>query len=128
MFSDEEINTMKLNLDNPSIEFCYVLLNTGLRLNELFSLQAVNLEADLENLKPLILKPFYTLGKTIYGYIHLESQMQNPEKKYFRDKKGHISRKPLKCRKAITAEDNRIVPITDKLTWEILLKLRRFYH
>src|SRR5690606_10632255 len=71
-----------------------------------------------------ILKPFYAMGRSVYGYIRLESQMENSHRKDFRDHNDHISRKPLKCRDEISPENNRIIPITDKLTWEILVKYR----
>jgi hypothetical protein len=125
LITTQEINSLRLNLDKISHEFFYVLLNTGCRLNELYSLQAVNVENDLSNLKPLILKPFQSLGKSIFGYIRLESQIVNSKKKNFRNDNGGILRKPLKCRKTISAKNNRIIPITDKLTWDILLKYRR---
>ena len=59
IISPEEIENLRMQLENPSLEFLYVLIHTGLRLNELFSCQAVNVESDLSRLKPLILKPFY---------------------------------------------------------------------
>lgn len=111
--------------NNESLKFLYVLLKTGLRLNELFSLQAVCIEADLSNLKPLILRPFETIGFHLYGYIRLESQISNPNPKNVRDQNGHIARKPLKCRKKIGQENHRIIPIFDKRAWDILVKFRR---
>ena len=125
LISNEEIESIKRHLDDPSLEFLYVLLNSGLRLNELKSLQLTGVEINLSNLKPLILKPFYTLGKTIFGYIRLESQIENSEKRNYRNEIGCITRKPLKCRKKISPENHRIIPITDELTWGILLKYRR---
>src|SRR5690606_17074046 len=78
---------------NESLEFFYVLLKTGLRLNELFSLQGACVDIDLSRLDPLILKPFEKMGMKIYGYIRLESQIKNPHPLNFRGNNGEIIRK-----------------------------------
>lgn len=122
---NEQHHLVSMMDGDESLEFYYILLNTGLRLNELFSLQAACVDDQIDKLKPLILKPFQTMGLHIFGYIRLESQVTNPHPLDIRDESGAINRKPLKCRKKISQENHRIIPIYDKKAWDILVKYRR---
>src|SRR5690606_32858136 len=91
LITDTEIQSIELVMaDDVVLEFLYVLLNTGMRLNELFSLQAVNVEEDLSDLEPHILKPFEILKVKIYGYIRLESQIYKPKRRNIREVGGRL--------------------------------------
>lgn len=107
-----------------SREFLIVLMNTGMRFMELYSLQFTGVEKGGDGIVPALKRPFEKLGLTIHGYIRLESQAK--KKFAIRDPKtGKIERKPLKSKKKISVENNRYIPITDSETWDILLKNRR---
>lgn len=56
-----------------------------------------------------------------YGYLSLESQVSNAT--HIRRLDKSVSRKPLKGRRRIDANSGRIIPITDKKTFNILAKL-----
>lgn len=104
-----------------SKDFFIVLYNTGMRFNELYSLPITAIHKGDEKVMDSIKKPFKKLGKTIYGYIYLESQMK--EQSEYRDKNtGNIKRKPLKSKNGISHANSRTIPITDLETWEILRK------
>lgn len=123
LIQPEEYDSLKKALDS-SRDFFIVLMNTGMRIMELYSLQFSNVFKGHKDLDDTLKKPYEHMDKTIYGYIRLESQMKL--KYAFRDKKnGTIKRKPLKSKPKISPEYNRIIPITDPETWEILLKNRR---
>lgn len=62
--NEQEYLTAVMN-GNESLEFLYILLKTGLRLNELFSLQAVCVDMNLSHLNSLILKPFENKTKRL---------------------------------------------------------------
>lgn len=120
VITESEFENLKKSL-GLSKEFFIVLYNTGMRFNELYSLPVSAIHKGSDNIKDLIKKPFRTLGKTIYGYIYLESQIKN--KTSYRDNKtGHIGRKPLKSKDKICHANSRTIPITDLETWEIIKK------
>lgn len=118
-----EFAHLKVVLED-SRNFFITLMNSGLRVHELYSLQFSNVFKGDKDLDETLKLPFKQMGVTIYGYIRLESQMV---KKYaFRNvKTGTIARKPLKSKPKIAAEYNRVIPITDPETWEILVENRR---
>ena len=57
-------------------------------------------------------------GLKCFGYISLESQLSNTVKP--RKSDGIVGRKPLKGRKRVDASASRVVPILDKVTFNIL--------
>jgi integrase len=119
----EEFKQLKRVLDQ-SRDFFIVLMNSGMRVHELYSLQFSNVFKGSKDLDDTLKKPYEQMGATIYGYIRLESQMKK-KYAYRNEKNGTIERKPLKSKEKIAAEFNRIIPITDPETWDILVENRR---
>lgn len=123
LISSSEYTQLKLKL-TTSRDFFIVLMNTGMRIHELYSLQFSNVFKGHKDLDESLRKPFEQMGATIYGYVRLESQMK--VKYAYRDlKTGRIKRKPLKSKPKIGSEFNRIIPIIDPETWDVLLENRR---
>jgi len=104
-----------------SKEYFMVLYNSGMRFHELYSLPMSAVYEDNDNFPEFMREKFTSLGKSIYGYILLESQMKYKTIKR-KKKTGHIERKPLKGRRAITFKDARIIPIMDMDTWNIIVQ------
>jgi integrase len=123
LIQPEEFKTLKKVLGS-SRDFFIVLMNTGMRITELYSLQFSNVFKGDKDLDESLVEPFNKMGETIYGYIRLESQIKN-KFGYRNEKNGTIARKPLKSKPRIASEFNRIIPIIDAETWEILVKNRR---
>jgi integrase len=117
-----EYKSLLKNLDS-SREFFIVLMNTGMRIHELYSLQFSNVFKGEKDLDATLRMPYKQMGQTIYGYVRLESQMKL--KWAYRSKNGTIARKPLKSKPRISPEYNRVIPITDPETWDILVENRR---
>lgn len=98
-------------------EFFWVLLHTGMRLNEGIGLSMADfyghdVESDfmMKALNPYKLKPI--------GCIALESQPKHRNET--RNQKGIVERKPLKSKKKIDPENARIIPIFNKKAYNIL--------
>jgi integrase len=123
LIQPSEYEALKIKLDT-SRDFFVVLMNTGMRVTELYSLQFPNIFKGSKDLDETLVMPFITMGKTIFGYIRLESQIKK-KVAYRNPKTGKISRKPLKSKPKISPQFNRIIPITDPETWDILLENRR---
>lgn len=123
LFQVEEIRTLKIKLDQ-SKQFFIVLLNTGMRIHELYSLQFSNVFKGDKDLDETLKMPYKQMGQKILGYIRLESQMK-AKYAYRNAKSGTIARKPLKSKPKIANEFNRIIPIVDEETWDILVENRR---
>lgn len=106
-----------VELDKEVAEFFWILLHTGLRLNEALGLAASHVfkgSPTEANLKKMLDR--YTIKSMIH--IILDSQ---PKKKHgFRDKDGTVSRKPMKHRRKIEPKNNRIIPVSDKRASKIL--------
>lgn len=105
-----------------SKEIFLCLLNTGMRFNEIYSLPLNALYKGDEKLSPVIKDAFYKMGKKIYGYIYLESQIKHKHRT--RNDDHSIDRKPLKSKRAISPKYARLIPIVDELTWTVLSKRR----
>jgi hypothetical protein len=100
-------------------DFFATLMGTGMRLGE-------GLGTSLADFFPgvpqnAILKNSLEKHKLkCFGYIVLESQVTTSIT--FRDKKGHVIRKPLKGRRTIDGKASRIIPILDKKVFNILAR------
>lgn len=123
LFQPEEFEMLKHALESSS-QFFIVLMNTGMRVHELYSLQFSNVFKGDKDLDETLKIPFEQMGKKIFGYVRLESQMK-AKFGYRVIKTGTIPRKPLKSKPKIGAEYNRIIPIVDEETWDILVENRR---
>lgn len=104
-------------LDNDVADFFWVLLHTGLRLNEGIGLAASHVfkgsptEANLKKM----------LGRYgIKSAIHLILDSQPRNKDEIRSKDGNVPRKPMKHRRKIEPKNNRIIPVCDKRAAKIL--------
>lgn len=101
----------------PAADFFLVAWHTGMRFNELFSLPITALfkgEIRHEKLK----KRLALLGIEYHGYIYLESQAVNDDRK--REKNGTLARKPLKGCKSIGPKNARVIPIRSREIWNVL--------
>lgn len=107
---------------SPQIaDLFWVLLNTGLRLNESLGLHLGSLQNGQPTEKNL-LQMMKRNGISCHGYIVLEDQ---PKTRDIRRKDGHIERVPLKGRKKITPKNNRIIPIENARAFNTLVRLFR---
>lgn len=123
LFQPDEYEMLKHALGISS-QFYIILMNTGMRIHELYSLPFSNVFKGDKDLDEALKMPFKQLGQKIFGYVRLESQMKL--KAAYRIKTtGTIPRKPLKSKPKIAAEYNRIIPIVDEETWNILVENRR---
>ncbi len=116
VLSDEESELLLEELakfDVKSSEIFRVLLNTGMRYNELLSLERSSIKKGEIPEKSLTKALNYGMAnKTMYCYIVLSSQID----------KSTGKRKPLKSKKQISIADSRFVPIYDKETFNILVR------
>ncbi|MCB0394385.1 MAG: site-specific integrase [Bdellovibrionales bacterium] len=99
----------------------WVLLHTGLRLNEALGLHLGSLQSGQpteRNLHQMLKRN----GINCHGYIVLEDQ---PKTRDIRRKDGHVERVPLKGRKKITPKNNRVIPVEDARTFNTLVRLFR---
>lgn len=104
--------------DELSADAFHVCLNTGMRENELFGLPLSSIFSG-EPTDDTLKKSLKMYGMACIGYIVLDSQ---PKLAKIRDLDGMVPRKPLKSKKKIEPKSNRVIPITDKLTFNILVK------
>lgn len=98
----------------------FILVNTGLRINEGLGLCLDNLiQGDVEN------KTFHEQlirhGVNYVGYISLESQPASSTN--IRDKNKIVPRKALKGRRTIDPKNNRLIPLINKQVFNTLGKL-----
>ena len=101
----------------PSADMFRLLYFTGLRSNEGFSLPMSFLYSG--NMDGILHEKLAEQDIKYYGYIVLESQCADKSRP--RNPDTHeIPRKPLKGRKTIHNKNNRVIPIRDKETWNIL--------
>ena len=101
----------------PAADFFLVLWHTGMRFSELFGLPMSGLfKGDVPS-KPLH-DELRKCGIDYVGYIYLESQPENDDKR--READGTIKRKPLKSSKTISPKNARIIPIRTKEVWNVL--------
>lgn len=98
-------------------DFFWVILNTGMRLNEAIGLSLDDFHAESieSDFMQRALKPY---NLNALAYIALESQPLHRTK--IRNARGVVERKPLKAKKKIDPENSRIIPIFDKRTYNIL--------
>lgn len=104
---------MEDGLGDQYYNFYYILMHTGLRINELFGIGLDNFRAGKSsdiNLNGMLIK----YKQTTYGYLILEKQ---PLKEKI---EGLIKYKPLKGKKSISLKNNRYIPIIDKVAFNIL--------
>lgn len=123
VIDDKELARVRKKIESTNkdaADFFYVLWNTGMRFNELFSLPITSLFSG--KLDGAIDEELKRYNIKYYGYIILESQAVHDDRK--RTKAGTIQRKPLKGRKSISPKNARTIPIMDKECWNILA--RRF--
>ncbi|BAQ92868.1 Integrase (XerC) [uncultured Mediterranean phage uvMED] len=100
--------------------FFKVMMHTGLRFSELYSLRLIDIvQAKTPSELHEELKRY---SMDYFGYICLESQSNQ---KRPRDPNGNLIRKPLKGRTQINEANSRIIPIFNKDAWGILLNLRK---
>lgn len=123
LIQPEEYEVLKHAL-STSAQFFIVLMNSGMRIHELYSLPFSNVFKGDKDLDDTLKMPFKQLGQKIFGYIRLESQMK-AKFAYRVIKTGTIPRKPLKSKPKIGSEFNRVIPIVDEETWDILVENRR---
>lgn len=103
--------------DQEVADFFWILMNTGLRLNEGLGLAASHVfkGAPQEvNIKKMLER--YSLKSIIH--IVLDSQPVDEES--IRLKDGSVPRKPMKHRRRIEPKNNRIIPVTDKRAAKII--------
>lgn len=108
-------------VDTECAEFFWVLCHTGLRLNEGVGLALSHIfkgEPKEKNISKM-LKRF-----EIKSFLHVVLDSQPANTSEVRDKDGIVKRKPLKHRRKIEPRSNRLIPVSDKRTAEILV--RRF--
>lgn len=94
-------------------DFYYILRFTGMRFNELFSLEKDSLysgDCPLE-----LQSELNKFDYKVFGYILLNSQSSGKTN-------NKAPRKPLKGRKKIDHKNSRMIPITDKKCWNLLAK------
>lgn len=106
-------------INESSAALFYILVNTGLRINEGLGLSLDSLvQGEIEN------KAFHAQlknhGIDYVGYISLESQPVNLIQ--LRDQSGKVPRKALKGRRKIDPKNNRIIPIVNKDVFNTLVK------
>ncbi len=104
-------------IDKDVAEFYWVLLHTGLRLNECIGLAASHVfkgQPSEVNLKKMLDR--YGLNSILH--IVLDSQPSSNEG--IRSKDGTVLRKPMKHRRRIEPKNNRIIPVSDKLAATII--------
>lgn len=121
-----ETDTSKIHnelkrINNLAAELFYILVHTGLRINEGLGLCLDNLvQGNVEN------KAFHEQlirhGVNYVGYISLESQPVNSTN--IRDENNLVPRKALKGRRKIDPKNNRIIPLINK---EVFNKLATLY-
>lgn len=118
----EEIEHVFANLkviDLECAEFFWVLCHTGLRLNEGVGLALSHIykgEPKEQNLRKM-LKRF-----AIKSFLHIVLDSQPANSDEVRSKDGSVKRKPLKHRRRIEPKSNRLIPVSDGRTAEILVK------
>lgn len=117
----EAVYSKLKELDKDCADFYWVLCHTGLRLNEGVGLALSHIYRGAP--KDRTLKKMLDRFE-IKSFLHivLDSQPANDEE--IRSKDGSVKRKPLKHKQGMGAGMNRMIPIQDKRTTEILV--RRF--
>lgn len=135
LFTPQETLYLKENLVE-SREFFIILLNTGMRFNEAYSLSIDDVR-EAQDLPLHLVKRFKDYKLKVYGFISLESQIsgksrnnaykiaeqekkKNKNVKTLGESRGLFHRKPLKSCKKINSKNRRIIPIFDKETWDII--------
>lgn len=106
-------------LDPLVADFWWVLLHTGMRFNELYSLPISALFRG--HTKGALHEELVEKKLTYYGYLLLDSQCEADSRPRNADKS--LKRKPLKGRKTIGPANSRTIPILDKECWNILARL-----
>jgi hypothetical protein len=112
------IRELMAESDPCAADLWHVLYHTGMRFNEGAGLPMPFLHAG--KCSETLHQELEKAGVSYYGYIVLESQ---PKDEYLRrNDKGEIERKPLKSKKKIHEKYNRIIPVQDKMCWNILVR------
>ena len=118
----QAIHKELMQLDEEIADFYSLLYHTGMRLNEMRGLSLADVfpgKIPMENID----NELNRFGFITYGHIALVSQPANDKIGTTRDESGHVIRKPLKTRKAMTSKDGRLIPITDKDAFNTLVRL-----
>lgn len=118
IFTEAEITGLKdklLELERPEeAEFMLLLYYTGLRFNEAAGISTADIfQGTVDN--AVLAKRLQNSNIEYYGYLVIDSQFDRKQPD------GRIQRKPLKGRKKIDEKFARIIPITDKGLWNLLV-------
>lgn len=122
VISDEERKAVGRELrkiDDLYADKYEVALDTGLRDAELDGISIGDVspgEPPQEHIRCLLKKN----GMNCLGYITLRDQLVDNHQR--RDANGQVFRKPLKHKKKVSAKDTRIIPLTNVVTYNILVK------
>jgi site-specific recombinase XerD len=106
-------------INDSAAELFFILVHTGLRINEGLGLSLDSLvQGEIEN------RVFHEQLKNhninYVGYLSLESQPISSI--HIRDKNGNVPRKALKGRRKIDPKNNRIIPLINKEVYNTLVK------
>lgn len=102
-----------------SADLFRICLNTGLRINEALGLSLADVFSEAADTN-VVAEKLKSLGCKCFGFIIIDSQPVHRGKDKFQH---HIERKPLKGKKKISADQCRIIPITDLATYNTLVTL-----
>jgi len=125
LVSEDEYNTIYnelTQLNEEVADFYCLLYHSGMRLNEMRGLSLADVfpgKIPMENIN----NELERFGFSTYGHIALTSQPVNDHLGTLRNSDGHVERKPLKTRKAMTSKEGRLIPINDKMAFNTLVKL-----
>ena len=130
----------KLNQKNEAgevsktVEFLTILYNSGMRFKELYTMTLDCVIDKPDKLPSFMTEVYRNVGKPIYGYLLLKSQslhkvreesrvtekMRKNKNLNISQEVGTLLRKALKSKKTISPKHNRLIPIWDQTTWEII--------
>jgi integrase len=128
VFTEDDYNRLLAELNEETRVFFQILYQTGMRFNELYSM---DMESILfkEEAPDYLVERFKTYNVNVYGYLTLSDQLKGPRKfvKTNENRKGEFvpgakyERKALKGYKGKPkSEHKRIIPILDKDTWKLI--------
>jgi integrase len=116
IYSENDIKKLTEELEQPASDLFYTLAHTGMRVGEAIGLQNSDvILGEIPDQGRWIFKQLQDNKCSLYGYILLKSQPKDSN-----NPTGE--RVPLKGRKTIAPEYNRIIPIIDETLAEMLLE------